>query len=71
MQITVNELLQEISLLPVEEQSFIIETLNKRLNDLRRKQISLRAAEARENYGSGNVKSGTVADLMNAVEDDD
>ena len=71
MQTTVNEILQEISLLPVEEQSFIIETLNKRLNDLRRKQISLRAKDAQENYNAGNFKSGTVQDLMNSLEEND
>lgn len=71
MQTTVNEILQDISLLSAEEQSFIIETLNKRLNDLRRKQISLRAKEAQKNYDAGNIKSGTVGDLINALEEND
>lgn len=71
MQTTVNEILKDISLLSAEDQYFIIETLNKRRNDLRRKQISLRAKDAQKNYDKGNVKSGTVADLMDALKEND
>lgn len=71
MQATVNEILQDISLLSAEEQYFIVDTLNKRINDLRREQISARAEEAEKNYADGNYKSGAVADLMHALEEND
>jgi hypothetical protein len=66
----VNEILNNISLLPEEEQYFIADTLNKRIRNLRRSQIAARGKEAEENYEKGNVTFGNVADLMRAMNDD-
>ena len=67
---TVNDILQNISFLPPEDQCFIAEILTNRIRDLRRSQLVMRAKEAEENYKAGNVFSGSVADLMRAVSDD-
>ncbi|WP_071191809.1 hypothetical protein [Trichormus sp. NMC-1] len=66
----VNDILQAISDLAFEDQSFIAEILAKRMIELRRSQIASRAKEAEENYRLGNVHTGTVEDLMMASSDD-
>jgi hypothetical protein len=67
----INEILNTISCLPEEDQYFIADTLNKRIRELRRSQIAARGQQAEENYEQGHVISGTVADLMSALESDD
>lgn len=66
----VNIILNNISLLSIEEQDFIAETLNKRIRDLKRNQLETRAKQAIKNYQTGNVQSGNVADLMQELNDD-
>ena len=66
----VNDILQAISELAFEEQSFIADILTKRTIELRRNQIASRAKEAEENYRLGNVQTGTVEDLMRSSSDD-
>ena len=60
----VNDILQAISDLDLEEQSYIAEILTKRTIELRRNQIASRAKEAEENYRLGNVRTVTVEDLI-------
>jgi len=67
---TVNDILEGISVLPPEEQYFIAETLSRRICDMKRTHLAMRAAEAEENCKAGRVFSGTVADLMKAVNND-
>lgn len=67
----VNEILNTISCLPEEDQYFIADTLNKRIRELRRFQVAARGQQAEENYKQGHVISGTVADLMSALDSDD
>ena len=67
---SINEILNTISSLSLEEQSFIVDTLTKRIQELRRSQIAARGQQAQENYQQGKVTSGTVADLMRAMVDD-
>jgi hypothetical protein len=66
----INEILNTISSLSLEDQYFIVDTLTKRIQDLRRSQIATRGEQAQENYQQGQVTSGTVADLMRAIADD-
>ena len=54
----------------LEDQDFIVQTITKRLHELRRIQIAGRAKEAEENYCCGNVQSGTVNDLIKSLEND-
>ncbi|CBN54240.1 MULTISPECIES: hypothetical protein [Kamptonema] len=66
----VNDILQAISDLDLEEQSYIAEILTKRTIELRRNQIASRAKEAEENYRLGNVRAVTVEDLMRDSSND-
>lgn len=70
MSANVNEILENISSLPPEDQFFICETLNKRVVELKRFQIAKRGEQARENYEKGDVFNGSVKDLMKALNDD-
>jgi hypothetical protein len=70
MQLTVNDILSSIALLSNEEQSFIVETLNKRICEMKRHQLHIRGQQAQENYQRNAVTSGTVMDLMSAVDND-
>ncbi len=67
---TVNNILQDISSLLPDEQLFIANTLNKRINELKRTQIYHRTREAEKNYQNGKCVSGSVSDLMRAINND-
>jgi hypothetical protein len=69
--ISLNQILQNISELSVDEQFYLSDLLQKRLVEVRRTEIANRVQEAEENYRSGNVRSGSVAELMMLSEDDD
>jgi hypothetical protein len=68
--INLNQVLQNISELSLDEQLYLSELLQKRLIDVRRTEIVNRVQEAEVNYRSGNVRSGSVADLMMLSDDD-
>ncbi|KHE91840.1 MAG: hypothetical protein K8F52_07110 [Candidatus Scalindua rubra] len=60
----INDILQNVSTLPLDEQDFIVQTISRRMHEVRRNEIAERAKEAEYNYNTGNVTSGTVNDLM-------
>lgn len=66
----VNNILQAISNLNFEEQSYIAEILSKSMLELRRSQIASRVKEAEEKYRLGNVRAFTVEDFMMYSSDD-
>ncbi len=66
----VGNILEAISILDFEDQLFVAETLQKRMIELRRNQIAIRAKEAEEDYRLGKVLTGTVEDLMMDSNDD-
>lgn len=63
----VNDILQAISNLDFEEQSYIAEILSKRMLELRRSQIASRSKEAEKNYRLGNVRTFSVEDLIKNI----
>jgi hypothetical protein len=67
---TVGSILEAISILDFEDQLFVSEILQKRIIEIRRKEIALRIQEAEENYRLGKVRTGSVADLMMESSDD-
>lgn len=68
--IKVNNILQEVSNLTLEEQDFIVNTVNKRIHEARREMIAERGKEAENNLSNGNVITGTADDLMKRDGDD-
>jgi mRNA-degrading endonuclease YafQ of YafQ-DinJ toxin-antitoxin module len=67
---TVGSILEAISILDFEDQLFVSEILQKRIIELRRKEIAFRIQEAEENYRLGKVRTGSVADLMMESSDE-
>jgi hypothetical protein len=63
----INDIIENISSLPLEEQDFIVQTISKRIHEARRNEIADRVKEAEQNYKKGRVTSGTVKDLMSKL----
>ena len=59
-----NEVLEMAEFLSASEQDFLIEILQKRLVEKRRKEIAASIAEAHQEYKTGKTKKVTVDELM-------
>jgi len=67
--ITVNKVLEEIDQLDIDDRNYIHQILSYRLIDAERLRIAKRALEAEENYSQGQVRSGSVNDLLSELND--
>jgi len=67
--VTVNKVLEEIDQLTIDDRLYIHQILSCRLVETERSLIAKRAREAEENYNQGRVRSGSVRDLMNELND--
>ncbi len=56
--------LEAVEALPIDDQAMLLDVLQRRLAYDRRKQICRDIAEAEQDYKQGNVKRGSVQDLM-------
>jgi len=56
--------LEIIESFPEEQKESIIEIVKRRLTEERRERLALTVKEAREEYARGEVRRGTVDDLM-------
>jgi CHASE3 domain sensor protein len=61
---TFDEALEIIESFPDEQKESIIEIVKRRLADERRERLAQTVKEAREEYARGEVRRGTVDDLM-------
>ncbi len=68
--ITYDELVDAIKQLKYEEKVKISKLLNDYFVEEKRKKIVNRVNEARINYETGNVKSGSAEDLMKDLDND-
>lgn len=59
-----NQVLEMAEFLSASEQDFLIEILQKRLVEKRRKEIAASIAEARAEYKTGKTQKVTVDELM-------
>ena len=67
--VTVNKVLEEIDQLDIDDRNYIHQILSCRLIDAERLRIAKRASEAEENYSRGQVRSGSVNDLLSELND--
>jgi hypothetical protein len=58
------KVLETVEALPSDEQSMLIEIVHQRLIRQRRGELAAEITEARAAYQTGQVRRGTVADLM-------
>ncbi|PIU84574.1 MAG: hypothetical protein CO106_12500 [Deltaproteobacteria bacterium CG_4_9_14_3_um_filter_44_9] len=61
---TFDEALEIIESFPEEQKESIIEIVKRRLTEDRRERLAQTVKEAREEYARGEVRRGTVDDLM-------
>lgn len=58
------EAIETVEALPSEDQILLIELIRQRLIQQRRAELAAEVAEARQAYQRGEVRRGTVEDLM-------
>ncbi len=59
-----HEVLDLVESLPQDQQEYLVDIVSRRLNECRRQLIAETIKEAREEYARGEVRSGSVDDLM-------
>jgi len=67
--ITFQEALDIVESLPTHQQESLIDILQHRLIEHRRELLAKNIREAREEYARGEVKRGTVDDLMREISE--
>ncbi len=50
--------------LPVQQQEDVLRIMQKRVVEKKRRELAIAVKKARVDYGRGEVRKGTVADLM-------
>jgi hypothetical protein len=63
------DLIDAVESLPLDDQSMLVELINKRITEKRRAELVGEVGEAREAFRKGEVKHGAVEDLMKDLED--
>jgi hypothetical protein len=58
------QVIETVEALPPDDQLLLIEIIRQRLIQHRRAELAAEIAEARDAYQQGDVRRGTVADLM-------
>ncbi|MDZ7696486.1 MAG: hypothetical protein U5R49_06030 [Deltaproteobacteria bacterium] len=70
MRAIINTLVEEFQELPLDDQEYVAEIINRQLLEFKREQLSNRITEARVNYKTGKSKSGFFEELMEDLEND-
>jgi len=69
MDVTFQEVLDIVESLPEYQQEDLVDIIRRRLIEQRRDRLANSIREAREEYGRGEVKRGTVNDLMKELSE--
>ena len=63
--------IEGVERLPIDDQLLLIEIIRQRMIQHRRNELITRVAEARAAYRTGDVRRGSVDDLMQELEEMD
>ena len=63
------DLIDAVESLPLDDQSILVEIINKRIIEKRRAELVAEVKEAQEAFTRGEVRGGTVKDLIKDLED--
>ena len=63
------DILEVVETWPLQDQSLLIEIMQRRLAEKRRDELALEIKEAREYYQLGNVNRGSLSDLMAELDE--
>ncbi len=66
---TLQKAIDAVEALEPEEQAMLLDIISKRLSQQRRNELIIDVAQARDDYQKGNVKRGSVADLMAELDE--
>jgi hypothetical protein len=66
---TLQQALHVVEALDPEEQAILVDVISKRLSLERRNELLKEVVQARDDYQQGNVKRGSVADLMGELDE--
>jgi hypothetical protein len=63
------DLIEAVESMPLDDQSMLVELINKRIIEKRRAALVDEVLEARRAFKKGKVKRGTLEDLMKDLKD--
>ncbi|AKG22102.1 hypothetical protein [Calothrix sp. 336/3] len=66
---TLQQAIDVVEALEPEEQVILLDIITKRLSQQRRHELIVDIKQARDDYQKGNVKRGSVADLMAELDE--
>ena len=61
--------IETVEALPLEDQAVLVDIIQQRLKQQRREELLQRVAETERDYVTGNIRRGSVADLMAELDD--
>jgi hypothetical protein len=61
---TLQKAIEVVEALSLEEQSILIDVIQKRIKQQRRNELIKAVVESHQEYAEGKVRSGSVADLL-------
>ncbi|MCY7323571.1 MAG: hypothetical protein LH660_17645 [Phormidesmis sp. CAN_BIN36] len=62
--------IEVVEALPLEDQEVLIDILAKRIRQQHRDDVLKSIAEAEQDYADGNVRRGSIADLMAELDEE-
>jgi hypothetical protein len=63
------DLIDAVESLPLDDQPMLVELINKRITETRRAELVAEVQDVRRAFKNGEVKRGTVEDLMKDLKD--
>jgi hypothetical protein len=63
------EVLEVVETLPLDDQELLVDLVRQRVADKRRAEIARNIAETRIEYEAGQVRRGSVSDLMAELDE--
>ena len=66
---TLQKAIEVVEALSPDEQAILINIIDKRLKQQRREQLLQEVAESERDYALGNVRRGSVSDLLTELDD--
>ncbi|NJL10952.1 MAG: hypothetical protein HC908_14375 [Calothrix sp. SM1_7_51] len=66
---TLQQAIDVVENLEIEEQAILVDIISKRLSQQRRNDLLKEVTQARDDYQKGNIKRGSVTDLMTELDD--
>ena len=68
-QLSFQDLIDAVEAMPLDDQSMLVDLINKRIQEKRRADLVAEVREARDAYARGEFKQCTLEDLMKDMKD--